>query len=189
AHAVRADARLEAAEQLALEPEDDRDDPEHEGEDHDRLHDQPDGALESDDHQVATASQALISTGPSASAGGVRKTLPAGTPVRTMAIARTLSPFASSSTSSRLSISSRLASSTDISAVRSWVARKLSEGECSTVGPVHRVGAEASRSRSCAAGGCSSRSVGSSSCGRAAAASRSCQRTPLPPISSSVRPA
>ena len=138
--------------------------------------------------RTATASRARISTGPSRPTGGERKTLPSGTPLRTTATAFTLSPPVSSSISAPLSMSWRRASATD-SQARGPVARKRSEGEYSTSGPAQSVGAGASTSPSCGDGGCASGSLDSSSLGSADAASRSCQRTPSPPISSSVRPA
>ena len=57
ADAVGAEARLEAAEQLALEQQDQRHDLEHEDEDHDRLDDLDERALEPSVHQDATASR------------------------------------------------------------------------------------------------------------------------------------
>src|SRR5207244_1129688 len=102
-HAIRAVARLEAAEQLALEQHEQRQDLEHDQEDHERLHHLHEPGLASDDCEVRgghagwssticgaqfASAVALSSLVPS-----VRKTLPSGTALRTAATALTRVPF------------------------------------------------------------------------------------------------
>ena len=127
-------------------------------------------------------------TGPSGNTpGGVRNTLPGGNPVRTRAVAWARSPATVSSTWSPDSTPSARASS-GASSTCGVGARKLSERECTTSLPAQSVGAVVRVSSSVAGGGVSSGVAGRSSTASELAASRSCQRTPRPPISSSVTP-
>ena len=181
---------------LRSSQQDDRHDPEHEGEDHDRLHDQDERALELDDHAGRPPpARDLHAAAPSGSrrARPTRKTLPAGTPVRTTRdgaargspSGRQLAPRRRCRRPSRAGV-------LDATARRAApVARKRSEGACSISGPAQSVRRVRQRAGPRARpGGVGERLARQARPAASAdAASRSCQRTPRPPISSSVRPA
>src|SRR5439155_14223892 len=162
------DARLEAAEQLALPPQDDRHDLKHQHEDQERLDDLHEPQLVrvglrgrcEQRHGLRTST--VSGPPPSVSAFALswlvpstRKTLPAGSASRSAARARTLVPFTATSIWSPGAMPSRRASCADSSA-RWCGARKPSTGAWSVSQPAQSDGAVPRRRPSGSSGGVSS---------------------------------